>query len=172
MAHFFSRLFFILLGYALAAISSGVVVALCMHLLGNPAARNGVASWDEFPGMALFISAYIALFAAPFAAAVICAGEWMPIRLKRYYGIAGIVIGLILSVLFYMHNWFPYVGGGFGSVAGLIYWWIAGRRAGISDPSAARKLQQISLVVVLAFVGLVCVHLGYGNILGYRPVNW
>jgi hypothetical protein len=164
MPYILSRIFFILLGYALAAISSGYVVALAMVVTGTNMESRAPMAISDFFATGMLISMFIALFAAPFAAIVVAIGEWWAIRMKRYYGVAGIVIGLILSVMFYMHNWFPYVGGGYGSVAGLIYWWVAGRRAGIVD--AEEKAQnRVSLLIVIGFMvlaGLLPTYLWFG----------
>jgi hypothetical protein len=144
------RLFFILLGYGLSSISSGFVVALVMmitQMYFPDASRDpGRQSLLENFYLATIL---ISLLAAGPALIVISIGEWWAIRRKRYYAIAGVLIGLGLSLLFYLMDWFPYVGAGYGSVAGLIYWFVAGRHAGFLTPDekAAHRVQQIALMI-------------------------
>jgi hypothetical protein len=164
MLYILSRLFFIPLGYALAAISSGFVLALAFAVTTSGVGSRTAMPLNEFFETGWIGSLVIALVAAPFAAIVVAIGEWAAIRKKRYYAIAGSVIGLILSVVFYLHNWFPFVGGGYGSVAGLIYWGVAGRRAGFTD-AALKAQNRVALAVVIGLVilaGLVPIYMWIG----------
>jgi uncharacterized membrane protein len=167
MPYILSRLFFILLGYAPAAISSGFVLALALAVTGSGFGGRTAMPLNEFFAVGMMASGFIALYAAPFAAIVVAVGEWMAIRKKRYYAIAGSVIGLILSVLFYVENWFPFVGGGYGSVAGLIYWWVAGHRAGFTD-AALKAENRVGLAVLIGLVilaGLAPIYVGLGSLI-------
>jgi hypothetical protein len=113
----FQQLARILAGYAVASFASGIAVAVA---IGNPMAA---------PFIALMIAAYAA---APSLAAILL-GEFKPVRSVRYYVVAGTIIGTGLPLVLMGRSdaFLPIVGLCFGPVAGAIYWWIAGRRAGV-----------------------------------------
>ena len=121
-------LLLVLVGFALASFASGGAVTLAYavdkHVFGGNAHFN-----LDFLSV-LVISMFIAMFAALPAFLVVLAGEFGNIRSLIYYAVAGALIGGGESFIFYDRPWYPYVGIGFGLVAGAIYWLLAGRVAG------------------------------------------
>jgi hypothetical protein len=157
---FIRRLINIVFGYMLAATSSGLVVASLLQVFPkNPMTDTG---GTDFFGMISLATAMITIMAAPPAIITIMIGEWWHIRRKRYYAIAGTLIGLALGSLFYMVGWFPFVGFGYGSVAGLIYWFTAGQRAGVLEAGRA----SIALQIVLAILFVAIMIAGFGTTAG------
>lgn len=141
------RLITIIFAYLLASISSGFVVAVLMSIFpANPRPGSPNSEFLFTLGLAVI---FITLLAAPPAIITIMIGEWWQIRRKRYYAIAGMLIGLALSLLFFYMNWFPYIGFGYGAVAGLIYWRVAGGRAGALESKPGKSAVQITLAILL-----------------------
>jgi hypothetical protein len=111
----------ILLGYALASIASGCVVALAMSL------QSG---WPGFSVLrdAAVVTMLIAVYAAPPALVAILAGEFTPIRRLTYYCAVATAIGVALPILVsgaIRGNRLIPVGLLFGPAAGWIYWRVA-----------------------------------------------
>jgi hypothetical protein len=166
MPYLLARTFFVNIAYGLASFSSGLVVSLCTVILVDENATRSMPGIGQFLVTTFIIGVMIALYAGPWAAAVIVFGELKAIRRKRYYGVAGILIGLGVSLLFYTQNWFPYVGAGYGSVAGLIYWWVAGRTAGFVDPTdrQSNQSQLYGFCIVVGLSGLFAFYSGYRDL--------
>jgi hypothetical protein len=157
---FIRRLINIVFAYLIASSSSGLVVAILYRLTHEePGTSTFLANFTDLLAVAIFM---ISLFAAPPAIVTIMIGEWWHIRRKRYYAIAGTLIGLALGSLFYVVGWFPFVGFGYGAVAGLIYWYIAGQRAGVLETRRA----SIALQIVLAILFVAITIAGFGTIAG------
>jgi hypothetical protein len=134
--HVLKRLLFILIGYALASIASGIVVGLVF-------AWNDIINKTDFQIMLSYtlsicavVTLFIAMYAALPAAVTVLIGETTPNRNKFYYSVAGCLIGGALPVFVEMMTLVP-IGLIFGPVAGLIYWRVAGRNAGLWQPKAA-----------------------------------
>ena len=121
--HLLKRLFFILLGYGLATIASGVVVGLIYSYASN-------TMTNEIIGIVLIAILFIGIYAALPALLTVIAGEVLRLRMRIYYMIAATLIGMALPAVVQLDYWFIAVGLGFGPVAGLIYWATAGRNAG------------------------------------------
>ena len=82
-----------------------------------------------FPRSALAIM-LIGMYAALPALVAVVIGEVRAIRHRLYYIVAATLIGMALPVVVGLDRWYILVGLGFGPVAGLIYWFVAGRNAG------------------------------------------
>jgi energy-coupling factor transporter transmembrane protein EcfT len=136
LKHFGKRLFFILLGYALASVASGIVASLAEFGLSLIVTVDFVTKLSNFMGLCAMVTMLIALYAALPAAIVVLIGEVCVVRRKLYYAIAGCGIGAALPILVNMNALIP-VGLLFGPVAGLIYWYVAGRKASLQPPSEA-----------------------------------
>ena len=121
--HLLKRLFFILLGYGLATIASGVVVGLIFSYATN-------AMTNEIFGIVVIAILFIGAYAALPALLTVIAGEVLRLRTRVFYMVAATLIGMALPVVVQLDYWFIAVGLGFGPVAGLIYWATAGRAAG------------------------------------------
>ncbi len=122
--HLLIRLFLILLGYGLATIASGVVVGLIFTFAEK-------TMDNEVVGIIAFAIALIGMYAALPALVAVVIGEAASIRRKVYYIAAATLIGMVLPVVVGLDHWYILVGLGFGPAAGMIYWVIAGRRAGL-----------------------------------------
>ncbi len=138
----------ILFAYLLAAVVTGYVVDISLLAssdhLANDARKNLL-------GFGLFISFLVAYFAACPAAATVALGEYFHIRRWWYYALAGSAIGLGLGTIFRPPEFFPWLGLGFGPVSGVIYWAIAGRRAGLAENNA-RMTVVVSMAIVSALL--------------------
>ena len=134
MKHFFKRIAFILLGYALASIASGIVVALVYSGKDMMAKPDFSTALRDLFGLWAIITLFIAAYAALPALIVVLIGEFRKIHVWIYYAVAGCLIGGILPVLVVMMELIP-TGILFGPIAGLIYWWVAGRRASLRATS-------------------------------------
>ena len=82
-----------------------------------------------------FATALIAIYASLPAAVTALIGEITANQNKFYYSIAGCLIGVALPIYVGMTFLLP-VGLLLGSVAGLIYWRVAGRNAGLWQTEA------------------------------------
>ena len=122
LLHLFIRLILILLGYGLATVASGVTVSLIFAF-----AEKTMAS--EIPGLIAFAIMLIGIYAALPALVTVIIGEIRTIRRRLYYIIAATLIGMVLPMIVGLDHWYILVGLGFGPVAGMIYWAVAGRRA-------------------------------------------
>lgn len=134
--HALKRLLFILIGYALASIASGIVVGLVYSwsdIINKPDVQS-ILSYTL--GICAAVTMFIGVYAALPAAVTVLIGETTANRNKYYYSIAGCLIGFALPVYVGMTFLVP-VGLLFGPIAGLIYWRIAGRNAGLWQPKAA-----------------------------------
>jgi hypothetical protein len=122
--HLLIRLVFILLGYALATVASALVVtaAFCASDPPRP---------DDVPGIFALITMLIGIYAALPATVAVAIGEIRPIRSRLYYMVVGSFIGTGLPIYVQIETWFIAIGLLFGFVAGLIYWGVAGRKAGV-----------------------------------------
>ena len=129
----FKHIFLILVAYLLAATASGINVAF-VHFHGT--IINQPSMLEQFNRALMycyFVSLMIVLYAATPALGVINYGEWKDVRGARFYVIAGCLIGGALPLFVGMLE-FLYlvpVGLAFSSIAGWIYWIIAGHRAGL-----------------------------------------
>jgi hypothetical protein len=134
--HILKRLFFILIGYALASIASGIVVGLvyAWNDIINKPDMHSILS--HALGICAAVTMFIGVYAALPAAVTVLIGETTANRNKLYYSIAGCLIGGALPIVVGIMALIP-VGLLFGPLAGLIYWRIAGRNAGLWQPTAA-----------------------------------
>ncbi|WP_373506118.1 hypothetical protein [Aestuariivirga sp.] len=121
--HILKRTFFILLGYGVATIASGVVVGLIFAYSTN-------SMMNEIFGIVVIAILFIGVYAALPALLTVIAGEVLRLRIRVFYMVAATLIGMALPVVVQLDYWFIAVGLGFGPIAGLIYWASAGRSAG------------------------------------------
>ena len=119
-----------LFGYVLATIASGVTVGLIFAF-----AEKTMAS--EIPGLIGFAIMLIGIYAAFPALAAVVVGEATRLRSRLYYIAAATLIGMVLPVAVGLDWWYILVGLGFGPVAGLIYWFVAGRHADLRGQAPA-----------------------------------
>jgi hypothetical protein len=84
----------------------------------------------DIPALLLFAIVLIGIYAALPALLAVTIGEVRRIQHRLYYIIAATLIGMGLPVFVGLDRWYILVGLGFGPVAGLIYWFVAGRNAG------------------------------------------
>jgi hypothetical protein len=121
----------ILVGYLIAAVVTGYVVDVSLlfdeGFMGDYA-RKGLLVFG------VTVSAFVFYFAAGPAALTIAVGEYFSMRYWWYYAAVGAALGLGLGFMFNPPEFFPWLGLGFGPVSGLIFWAVAGRRAGMSSP--------------------------------------
>ncbi len=136
MKHLLKRLAFILLGFALASIASGIVVAMVQFSSGILAKPDMASIISEGFFLIAVVSLFIATYAALPALIVVLFGEFRKIQVWIYYAVAGCLIGGSLPMVVDMAELIP-TGILFGPFAGLIYWWIAGRRASLQPTSVA-----------------------------------
>jgi hypothetical protein len=145
----------ILLAYAISALITGFVVHGSLFLASSVEGTNDARNLT----LGLFIALMISWLASFPAALAVTVGEWLRWRMWWYYSVCGSIIGLVLGYLFQPPAFFPYLGVSFGIVSGLIYWAIAGRRAGLED-GVQRKTVTLVMVVTTAvcfffnFVGM------------------
>jgi hypothetical protein len=128
--HLVRRILLIFGGYALATIASGIFVGLAFY------AAEGDGSMNVIGIMALAIF-MIGIYAALPALFFVVIGESLRLRRPLYWIAAACLIGMALPVVVLLARWYILVGLGFGPVAGLIYWRIAGRNAGFQLPVTA-----------------------------------
>ncbi|NMD09295.1 MAG: hypothetical protein GYA66_15095 [Phyllobacteriaceae bacterium] len=153
----FKRLTLIFIGYVLAALASGYAVTAGYLLEGNESdATTRPLSFG------LMVTMFIIMFAAAPAALVVALGEYRRIRHWGYDVAAGCVIGVALGSIFAIRDWFPWMGLGFGPVAGFVFWAIAGRNAG-SEAQQARRAVLI-IMVIIAAVALAVLLPGLGGL--------
>lgn len=120
--HIIKRIVLILAGYALAALMSGVAVAVTY--------KYAERETTDLVGLVVLVVMLIAIYAAAPALLAVLVGETVNIRKPLYYIAVACVIGMVLPVLMAMKLWYIGLGLALGIPAGLIYWVLAGRRAG------------------------------------------
>jgi hypothetical protein len=147
----------IIAGFLLASLVTGYVVYAALLLFPTGGAGQDAVSGG--PTFGLFISMFVAYFAALPASLVIAAGEFKAWRMRWYYAIAGSLIGLVLGWMFSPPSWFPWLGLGFGTVSGLIYWAIAGRKAGLAE-----QMPRYGIVVILLLIAVLFLVSTWGSI--------
>lgn len=128
--HILKRVFFVLLGFVLATLASGVVVTIAFLIGESGGTQDRYVT--HVPGLFVLICALIGLYAALPAGLAVLVGEVRPVREKLYYMVVGCLIGTGEPLYVGADSYLVPVGFLFGIVAGLIYWRIAGRRAGFA----------------------------------------
>ncbi len=140
----------ILVGYCLAAVITGFVVAACVHFDNR---EYGEGARQGFFGFAVMVSFFVAVFAAMPAAGTVALGEYKAWRMWWYYALAGSLIGCVLGYSFRPPAFFPWLGLGFGPVSGLIFWAIAGRNAGLESVNGRRIVVAVfALIFVITLL--------------------
>jgi hypothetical protein len=124
IAHLLIRVLLILLGYGLATVASGVTVGLVFAFVEETMA-------SDMPELIMLAIMLIGIYAALPALLAVTIGEVRTIQHRLYYIAAATLIGMALPVVVGLERWYILVGLGFGPVAGLIYWFVAGQRAGL-----------------------------------------
>lgn len=132
----------VLLGFILACIAAGatkVLFAVTPNEILNADAdlQSRALDW------VLLTATHSAVFSAPFALVAAAIGEWQNIRSWTYYAIAGIAIAVAGFIAQHMSedSTAPSIVNNYaltaflttGFVAGLVYWLVAGRKAGDED---------------------------------------
>jgi hypothetical protein len=151
------RILTIIFAYLLASLVSGYVVYAALLIF-----PTGHGSQDAAAGgfsFGLFISLMVVYFAALPALLVIALAEWRRWTMWWYFSVAGSVIGALLGWTFSPPPWFPWLGLGFGPVAGLIYWAIAGRKTGFAE-----RYNRFSIIVVLLLIAVVFIVSTWGAV--------
>jgi hypothetical protein len=143
----------ILVAYLVASIITGYVVDI--SLLGYSGGAGDDARRDIL-GFGVLVSFFVTFFAACPAAATVAWAEYKGWRMWWYYAVVGSLIGLALGNMFKPPHFFPWLGLGFGPVAGLIYWAVAGRHAR-SENLATRR---VTFVTTLAIAVVLALYLG------------
>lgn len=128
--HLLRRILLILAGYALATVASGIFVGTVYYAVDGDPSMNPL-------GLIAFAIIMIGIYAALPALVFVAVGEGAAFRWKLYYIAAACLIGMALPVVVELHRWYILLGLGFGPVAGMIYWSVAGRRAGFRVPATA-----------------------------------
>lgn len=137
----------IIAAYLLASLAAGYAVHVA--LLAEPTGHLGQDATAGGLTFGLMVTVFVIIFASVPASLVISLGEFKSWRMWWYYAIAGSLIGLGLGAMFAPPSWFPWLGLGFGPVSGLIYWGIAGRKAGLEDQNPRLVIALIFLVIAL-----------------------
>ncbi|MBC8037862.1 MAG: hypothetical protein H7X89_11670 [Rhizobiales bacterium] len=127
--HLLARLFFILVGYGLASIASGIVVGVIYFWSDLAKQPSFFGLMSEIIFFCTIVAYFIAIFAALPALAVVLCGEWRALRSLGYYAVAGCLIGVALPIVVGFKDLIA-VGLACGPVAGAIFWRVAGRNAG------------------------------------------
>jgi hypothetical protein len=130
------RLAFILIGYTLASIASGIVVAGVYGGRGILTKPDIATMLTDGFGLCAAVTMFIAAYAALPALLVVLIGEFWKIQIWIYYAVSGCLIGAALPVAVGMYDLIA-AGVIFGPIAGLIYWYIAGRKASLRQPTEA-----------------------------------
>jgi hypothetical protein len=127
------RLLTILLGYGAACLASGIIVAAAFLLFDPVSPSNAInlPSIADILGISIIITGLVAIKAALPALLAVIYSEIQPVRSRSYFIAAGFVTGGFTPAFQYLDLWYYGLGMGFGPIAGLIYWYIAGRNAGI-----------------------------------------
>lgn len=120
--HLAIRLLLILTGYGLASLASGIVVATVFY-----ASEGGPHM--EYLGLVGLVTVLIALYAALPAAIAVVLAEALSWRWRLYYIAVACLIGMGLALFVQLPYGYVLLGLGFGPVAGMIYWGLAGRSA-------------------------------------------
>ncbi len=128
--HLIKRLLLVLLGYSLATLASAIVVGVIFTIDENQ-------TIGQLFGVIAFTAMLIGIYAAVPAGITVIASEIVPWRGRLIFIIAATLIGAVLPIIVGLPHWYILVGIGFGPVAGLIYWSVAGRSAGFRMPAAA-----------------------------------
>jgi hypothetical protein len=147
----------ILFAYLLASLITGYVVQASMLI--SDSGTGGVNARELTMG--LLVTFFIAWLAAFPASLTVAIGEWRQWRMWWYYGLAGSLIGLVLGTLFQPPAYFPYLGLSFGFVSGLIYWGVAGKRAGLEDDS-----QRKAVVMIMGLSTIINMFTGIFGLVG------
>jgi hypothetical protein len=146
------RILLIIAAYAVASLATGYVVygSLLLYPTGGIGLDAKANDW----GFGLMVAAFVAYFAIAPAAMVVAAGEFKSWRMGWYYALAGMVIGFGLGSKFSPPDWFAWLGLGFGPCAGLIFWGIAGRKAGFLNgtPRLVVSLFFLAVAITLFFI--------------------
>lgn len=130
----FGALFRIVFGFLIAAIAAAAV------MVGFAGGYRPGASFAETAELVLLTATHSALFAGPFVLIAAGISEWQHIRAWLYYAFGGALISLLGFVAQGASEvggqgtiFNSYAGGAYvlaGLAGGLVYWVLAGRRAG------------------------------------------
>lgn len=135
-------LFRVLFGFLIACLVAGVTqVTFALTPEGMTSIADGTST--NSIEMILLTATHAAVFSAPFALVAAAIGEWLSARSALYY----VVVGLIVAMVGFLAQYHGETAGDptiantyatmayvtTGIVAGLVYWLLAGRRAG-EDP--------------------------------------
>jgi hypothetical protein len=152
------RIFF---GYVVSVVVTSIVVTASLMQTNNAYSEGFI----KYGALELWLLALVMIgWLASFGAALsVTLGEWFCWRMWWYYSVCGSIIGLVLGALFQPPDFFPYLGVSFGIISGLIFWLVAGRRAGMDDLSSRKAVAII--MAVLAVSSLSITSLGLFGVL-------
>lgn len=161
---FFKRLLIIALGYVLATLVAGFLVSLLLMLIPNAVMNDSGSPVSQLVQMTLLVALFTGLVTGGAVLALITLTEWKTVRHPLVYAAAGAAAGLGLGALFAMERWFLWAGLVIGTVAGLLYWRVAGRTAGAlfeAVPNARRPVL-IGLLLVSFIVTIMSLSAVFG----------
>jgi hypothetical protein len=144
----FIRILKIIMAYAAASIITGFVVYTALVLF--PTSGAGMDARKAGLGFGVLISAFVAYFALSPAAFVIALGAYKNWRMAWYYALPGAPIGFGLGTMFSPPDWFPWLGLGFGPIAGLVFWAIAVRNGSALSRRDQNRVAGVMLLVAIA----------------------
>jgi len=128
------------LGFLAACLAGGIVLVGFVITPVDLAQLSGAARIERLASagvLALAVATHAAIFAAPFALIGITIGEWYRYREWTYSALIGIAIGLAgffaqyageasgTATILNVYAFTAHIAAGL--VAGVIYWWLAGR---------------------------------------------
>jgi hypothetical protein len=139
----------IIVGYA-TAILAAAITQVRFALPHAPSVTEGgealLSWWSDFGMLALAVATHIAIFSSVFALIAITIGEWQRLRDWTYYVLSGVVIALGGFLAQYaseaaaqptiINNYALVAFAATGLVGGLVYWLVAGHKAGANRQPA------------------------------------
>jgi hypothetical protein len=154
------QVLWIILGYALASIATGFYVSGILAFDPLDGLRPS-GSTVEYVSFGFFVALLVSFYAAPWAFLTIAWGEYKSWRMWWYYAAAGALIGMLLEWLFMSRPTSPLAGLAFGPVAGAIFWFFAGKKAGGHGAARAVAIVFVLLALILLLPGYAPIMRGF-----------
>jgi hypothetical protein len=142
--YLFNRLPQVFLGCSLALIASGTVVTVAFFVSESLKWPNSSIRVADIIFVMFSITWFIAILATIPAIVLVAVGEFRSVRSIFYYAIGGSIIGMGLPLIavskfldlpepvtMAIESWYSALGFVLGYIVGVIYWFIAGRNAGL-----------------------------------------
>jgi len=147
----------VIIGFIVACIAAGLVQVLFVTPPNELLSLPDEKILDEMASLgwlALFAGTQFAVFSAPFALIAALVGEWQRVRAWPFYGIAGMLIAGAGFLAQYAseNSGQPTIANTYGLasflaaglIGGLVYWMLAGARAGGSSVAAPKPVESVS----------------------------